>query len=146
MIKISTKGRYALRVMVYLAVTGEGVYKSALEISKHEDIDFKYLEQIMPILLKAGFLQSIRGSSGGYCLIKHPRMYRVGDIVRSAEGNLAPVSCLETPINMCDRKNECLTLPMWQGLYDVINNYLDNITLEQLILQYASKVADNYMI
>jgi len=131
--KISTKGRYALRIMLDIAIHDTNEYISVKDISKRQDITTKYMEQIISQLNKAGLLKSFRGSSGGYKLSKKPKEYTVGEILCAIEGNLAPVTCLEYIPNQCKRCNECITLPLWGGLYKVIQEYLDNVTLENLL-------------
>ena len=130
--KISTKGRYALRVMIDLAINNNGKYISLKEISKRQGISNKYLEQIISLLNKAGFLETARGNLGGYKLSKLPREYIVGDILRATEGDLAPIYCL-TGNGECERKKNCKTYSFWKGLDDVINEYIDSKTLEDLI-------------
>lgn len=131
--KISTKGRYALRTMLDLAMHDEGTLIPLKDISHRQGITIKYLEQVMNLLSKAGYVRSVRGAGGGYRLSKAPSAYTVGDILRTAEGSLTPIACLEDEINQCPRASECLTLGFWQGLADVINNYVDSVTLEDLI-------------
>ena len=125
--KISTKGRYALRLMIDLAQHDAGGYIPL------RDISAKYLEQIVVQLSRAGFVTSTRGAQGGYQLARHPSEYTVGDILRITEGSLAPVACLEHEPIDCARANECITLDFWRGLYDVINQYVDSVTLEELV-------------
>ncbi|GHV46316.1 AsnC family transcriptional regulator [Clostridia bacterium] len=144
--KISTKGRYALRVMADLAMNDKGDYISLKEVATRQEVPIKYLEQIIPLLSKAGYLKSTRGNNGGYRLSRQPRMYTVGDILRAAEGSLAPVACLDDPENVCERQHECITLEVWEGLYRVINEYLNNITLEAMVENYRLKQIDNYCI
>ena len=131
--KISTKGRYALRTMLDLAMHDEGTLIQLKYISSRQGITIKYLEQVMNLLSKAGYVRSVRGAGGGYRLAKAPSAYTVGDILRTAEGSLAPIACLEDDINQCPRAAECLTLGFWEGLADVINDYVDGVTLEDLI-------------
>lgn len=131
--KISTRGRYALRFMIDLAINGKEGYIALKDISARQNISIKYLEQITALLSKFELLQSVRGPQGGYKLARKPEEYTVGQILRTTEGKLAPVACLETDENTCQRKDICLTLPLWKGLSKVINNYLDSITLEDLI-------------
>ena len=131
--KISTKGRYALRLMLDIALHGTNENVSIRDIAERENISVKYLEQIVSILVRIGYLRSIRGAQGGYRLAKKPSEYRVGDILRITEGSLAPVACLEDEVNTCPRETACPTLKVWKGLYKVINDYLDNITLEDLV-------------
>lgn len=129
--KISTKGRYALRLMLDLAINGGVVPLKA--ISQRQEIGAKYLEQIVSLLSKAGFITSVRGNNGGYRLTRDPCEYTAGEILRAAEGSLSPVSCLDEKINTCSRRESCLTLPFWQGLDSVISNYVDSTTLADLI-------------
>ena len=123
--KISTKGRYALRLMIDLAQHDAGGYIPLRDISKRQEISAKYLEQIVVQLSRAGFVTSTRGAQGGYQLARHPSEYTVGDILRITEGSLAPVAC--------PRAEECITLDFWRGLYDTINKYVDSVTLEELV-------------
>lgn len=129
--KISTKGRYALRVMVDIAENGKDGSVSISEISDRQEISNKYLEQIISKLVKANFLKSSRGQTGGYKLVKKPSEYRVGDILRVSEGNLSPLKCLHD--YKCLRQEKCLTFDFWEGLDKVINNYADSVTLEDLL-------------
>ena len=131
--KISTKGRYALRLMVDLAENGEDGFVSLKDIAERQGISKKYLEQIIPPLNTAGFLIAGRGFQGGYRLSKSPSDYTVGDILRVTEGKLSPVSCLDTDTNYCDRSSFCDTLYIWQGLMDVVSEYLDGITLRDIV-------------
>ena len=128
--KISTKGRYALRLMLDIALHGADGNVSIRDISAREDISVKYLEQIVSMLVRVGYLRSIRGAQGGYRLAKKTSEYTVGDILRITEGSLAPVACLDDEVNECPRETACPTIGLWKGLYKVINDYLDNITLE----------------
>lgn len=130
--KISTKGRYALRVMIDLASNDNGKYISLNDIAKRQEISNKYLEQIIALLNKAGYLDVARGQSGGYRLSKKPKEYIVGDILRATEGDLAPIYCL-TEEGSCTRKNDCKTYLFWKGLDDTINEYINSKTLEDLI-------------
>lgn len=130
--KISTKGRYALRIMIDLAQHNSGEFIHLRDISLRQNITIKYMEQIMPYLTRSGFVRSSRGNNGGYCLTKDPSEYTAGDILRSAEGNLCPISCLEDQPNRCPRAEECLTLPFWTGMEKVINEYADSVSLADL--------------
>ena len=130
--KISTKGRYALRVMVDLATNDNGNYITLKDIAKRQEISNKYLEQIIALLNKAGYLEVARGYTGGYRLAREPKEYTIGDILRASEGDLAPIYCL-TEDGECDKQNECKTYSFWKGLDDVINEYIDSKTLEDLI-------------
>lgn len=129
--KISTKGRFALRLMVDLTEQGDGAYVSLKDIALRQDISVKYLEQIVSVLAKGGLLLSNRGPKGGYRLAKPADEYVVGEILRAAEGDLSPVFCL-TNENVCERADICPTRDFWQGLYDAVNDYVDSVTLNQL--------------
>ena len=129
--KISTKGRYALRVMIDLAVNDKGDYVSLKDISNRQEISLKYLEQIMAMLNKAGYVKSTRGNNGGYRLAKSPEEYKVGDILRKTEGDLAPIACVNG--EECGKRENCKTFKFWQGLDNVINEYVDSKTLADLI-------------
>lgn len=144
--KISTKGRYALRMMLDLAMHGDDGYVALKDIAKRQGISKKYLEQIVPLLNSADFLQTNRGYQGGYMLSKSPDRYTVGDILRTTEGGIAPVACLEQEPNRCERSSECMTLDIWKGLYKVMTDYLDGITLQDLIDQKNESGVDNYSI
>ncbi|MCM1335580.1 MAG: Rrf2 family transcriptional regulator [Bacteroides sp.] len=130
--KISTKGRYALRMLVDLAARG-GEYTALRDIAAREHISKKYLEQIVPLLHAAGIIQTGRGVRGGYRLSAPPERFSVGDILRATEGSLAPVSCLERGAPECERRGECMTLAVWRGLARVMNDYLDRITLKDVL-------------
>ncbi len=131
--KISTKGRYALRMMVDLALHSSDGYIALKDIAQRQDISKKYLEQIVPLLNKSGMLKTGRGYQGGYALLRKPSDYTVGEILRITEGSLAPVSCLEYDTVDCNRAEECSTLFIWEGLYKAITDYLDGITLQDII-------------
>ena len=131
--KISTRGRYALRFMIDLAQNSHGSEYTALkDVSQRQNISIKYLEQITSLLSKFGLLTSVRGPQGGYKLSKPASAYKVSEILKITEGSLAPVACLETENNTCEKKDTCQTLTLWEGLKKVINSYLDNVTLEDL--------------
>lgn len=130
--KISTKGRYALRVMIDLAMNNTGEFISIKDISKRQGISAKYLEQIVSLLNKAGLLQTARGNNGGYKLNKEVKEYTVGEILRAAEGDMAPITCVKEEAK-CDKKAGCLTYEFWKGLDDTINEYMDSKTLADLI-------------
>lgn len=131
--KISTKGRYALRVMLDLAQQDPEMFIPLKDISQRQEISLKYLEQVIALLNRAGYIQSLRGKGGGYRLSRRPQEYTVGGILRAAEGSLAPVSCLETEKNFCKRCGECETLPFWQEFYDMVNSFLDGKTLADML-------------
>ena len=130
--KISTKCRYALRMAVYLAKHQCDEYVSLKAIAESEDISKKYLEQIVPMLNRAGLLRTTRGNKGGYLLTKKAGEITVGDILRATEGSLAPVACLEYEVNDCPRKAQCSTIFVWEGLYQQITSYLDSITVQDI--------------
>ena len=130
---ISTKGRYALRVMIDLAEHQAEGFIPLKVITERQEISEKYLESIIKLLVRAKLLNGVRGKGGGYKLTKAPEQYTVGSILRSTEDSMAPVSCLESDADACPRAAECRTLPLWQGLDKVINDYLDNITLSDLM-------------
>ena len=144
--KISTKGRYALRMLIDLASHHDKVFVSLKDIAERQDISKKYLEQIVPMLNKDGILRTNRGNRGGYQLAKKPSEISVGTILRSTEGNLAPVTCLEFEPNECPRKEECATLYIWEGLYKVVNEYLDGITLQDIIDRSINLSGGDYCI
>ncbi|MCI6909354.1 MAG: RrF2 family transcriptional regulator [Clostridiaceae bacterium] len=129
---ISTKGRYALRVMIDLAEHQSDGYIPLKEIAQRQEISEKYLEAILKVLVRAHFLIGLRGKGGGYKLSRSPEQYTVGSIVRLTEGNLAPVSCLEDGAAQCPRAAECRTLPMWRKFDQVINEFLDGWTIADL--------------
>lgn len=129
---ISTRGRYALRVMVELAEQKEGAYLPMKEIAEHQEISLKYLERILPVLVKNGLLEGVQGKSGGYRLTRAPADYRVGEILRLTDGDLAPVDCAECHGGKCERSEHCRTLPMWEDLAKLVNAYFDGITLADL--------------
>ena len=130
---VSTKGRYALRVMIDLAEHSENGRTPLKEIATRQDISQKYIEAIMTLLSKNGFVDAVHGKGGGYKLNKKPEDYRVGDILRLTEGTLAPVACLEANATECPRKKQCKTLPLWTKLDELVENYLDSVTLADLM-------------
>ena len=133
--KISTKGRYALRMLLELAEhKGEG-FVSLKEVAESIGVSKQYLEQIVSLLNTSNILRANRGKQGGYMLAKEPREYTVGQILRITEGNLAPVACLEDEKNQCERMKTCKTLSMWTGLNTVIGQYLDSISLQDMLDQ-----------
>ncbi|MDO4542643.1 MAG: RrF2 family transcriptional regulator [Bacillota bacterium] len=136
---ISTKGRYALRLMADLALNDNGGFISLRDVSQRQDISVKYLEQIVSSLCKAGYIISTRGARGGYRLGKKPKEYIVGDILRVTEGSLSPVACLNGETNTCPRSGQCLTVDFWQGLYNTITRYVDGVTLEDIIKEEAGE-------
>ncbi|MDE6005868.1 MAG: Rrf2 family transcriptional regulator [Oscillospiraceae bacterium] len=144
--KISTKGRYALRMLLDLAEHQELGYISLKEIAERQHISKKYLEQIVPMLNKGKLLRTNRGNKGGYMLAKSANIITVGDILRATEGNLAPVSCLEYPENTCDLADNCAALYIWKGLYQVICKYLDSITLQDILYHNTEYIGSDYCI
>ena len=144
--KISTKGRYAMRMLLDLAQNQGDGFVALKDIAVRQNVSKKYLEQIVPMLNKSDILLASRGFQGGYRLAKSPDQYTVGAILRIAEGSLAPVACLDHNPILCDRSADCITLPVWQGLNRVINEYLDSITLQDILDQQQSRGADNYSI
>ena len=130
---VSTKGRYALRVMLELAQDDSAAYLPLPAIAERQGISEKYLESIISVLSKAGLVDGLRGKGGGYRLCKSPDQFTTGQILRLMEGSLAPVACLEAGSSPCDRAGECRTLSLWAGLNDVINKYLDQYTLADLL-------------
>lgn len=164
---VSTRGRYALRVMIDLAENQEkedrigvgsigrmekrgsiagmeergqdtentGIYIPMKDVANRQGISLKYLERILPVLTRNNMVEGVQGKGGGYRLCRRPEEYRVGDILRLTEGDLAPVACLECGAAPCDRKDTCRTLAMWSEFHQLINNYFDNITLADLIRQ-----------
>ena len=144
MLMISTRGRYALRVMIDLAEQNTSKYVSLKEIAGRQEISEKYLESIVKNLVQSGFLEGVRGKGGGYRLLKRPEDYTVGSILRVMEGSLAPVACLEQRAHPCEHANRCKTLPMWKKFYGMLNDFFDGITLADLIESEQS--GDDYMI
>jgi len=132
--QISTKGRYALRIMIDLAIHNRDEYISLKQIASRQEISMKYLETIIAVLNKAGYVTSLRGKNGGYKLAGEPGDYTVGAILRLTEGNIAPVACLNKNAT-CNRSPHCLTLPMWRQLDTIISDYLESITIEDLTKQ-----------
>ena len=142
--KISTKGRYALRMLLDLAMHEADGFVALKDIAERQDISKKYLEQIVPLLNKSNLLRTNRGYQGGYMLSKAPDQYTVGEILRITEGDLCPVACLQFEPNDCPRADGCMTLFVWNGLYKAITDYLDGITLQDIIDKYSD--ADNFCI
>lgn len=129
---ISTKGRYALRVMIDLALHGGDGYVTLREIAERQEISMKYLEQIISLMNKAGFLHSLRGNAGGYRLSRAPETYSAGDILRAAEGSIAPIECLREGNPGCGRTIVCPTRKFWQGYYDTVTDYVNARSLADL--------------
>lgn len=144
--RVSTKGRYALRMLLDLAEHKEDGFTALKDIAQRQEISKKYLEQIVPILNKGDMLKTNRGFQGGYMLAKSPDKYTVGEILRLTEGSLSPIPCLDQVPNQCERSAECPTLPVWQGLNKVINEYLDSITLQDVLDKQIERYSNNYII
>ncbi len=130
--KISTKGRYAVRVMLDLALHNTGEYIKVKDIAARQGISEKYLEQIIAVLNKAGYVTSVRGAQGGYRLARRAKDYTVGMILRLTEGSMAPVACLEEGAPACGRRDSCETLGVWRDLYAAVDRVIDNVTIEDL--------------
>lgn len=143
--RVSTRGRYALRLMLDLAVHDTGENISLKSIAQRQEISGKYLEQIIGMLTKAGFVRSTRGSFGGYRLARPAKEYTVGSILRLTEGSLAPVPCVEEGIENCAKAETCVTVTVWRELNDAINSVVDHITLADLV-ERQNAMADNYSI
>lgn len=130
---ISTRGRYALRVILDLAEHMETDYIPMKEVAKRQDISLKYLERIIPVLVKNNFVEGIHGKGGGYRLVRNPKECTVGDILRLTEGDLAPVACLSCKAEPCKNSTSCKTISMWNEFYRITNQYFDGITISDLI-------------
>lgn len=143
--KISTRGRYSLRMMIDLAQHYNEGFISLKDISERQKISKKYLEQIIPFLNRSNLLLANKGHMGGYQLAKEPSQITIRQILESAEGSLVPVSCMENTPNLCERMDQCITLPLYEGLYKVVIDYLDGITL-QTLLDQSPNGADSYCI
>ena len=140
--KISTKGRYALRMMLDLALHNTGTPVRIKEIAGRQGISDKYLEQIISVLNKAGFVRSVRGPQGGYLLTKPPKEYTVGMILRLTEGDLAPVDCLSQDSSQCERMDDCVTVLVYRKMNEAVNGVIDHITLEDLVAWKLQKEGD----
>ena len=141
---VSTKGRYALTVMVDLAKLSDGGFVSLADIAERENLSMKYLESIISILNKGGMLKSLRGKNGGYKLAREPKDYNISEILLLTEGTLAPVNCIMQDGIQCEKAATCSTLPLWAGLDAVIEKYLSNITLEDIIEGNRKKMLGDY--
>lgn len=130
---ISTRGRYALRVLADLAEHAEDGYIPMKDIAERQKISLKYLERILPALTKNGIIEGVQGKGGGYRLMRAPEECRIGDILRLTEGDLAPVACLEDDAKPCDQAGECRTLPLWTEFYELVNRFFDEKTLADII-------------
>lgn len=144
--KISTKGRYAVRVMLDLAVNNTGEYVKVKQIAQRQEISEKYLEQIIAILNKAGYVKSVRGAQGGYKLARDPKEYTIGMILRLTEGSLSPVACLDGDTNECERCDTCDTLVVWKELEEAINRVVDNVTIADLVERQQERLGSQYVI
>ena len=140
---VSTRGRYALRVLIDLAEHNNGSYIPMKDVAARQEISLKYLERILPTLTKAKLIEGVHGKGGGYKLTRPPENYTVGEVLRLTEGDLAPVACLSPDADVCERAAECRTLPVWQGFYDLTNKYFDGIRISDLV---NTEPADNYVI
>ncbi len=143
--RISTKGRYAVRLLLDIAMNDEVEPVRLKDTAERQNISMKYLEQIISILVRAGFVKSIRGPQGGYRLMKEPKDYTVGMILRQVEGSLAPVACLEDEVNVCERQAECVTLRIWKELDDAIHGVVDKYTLKDL-MEWQGEINCDYVI
>ena len=135
---ISTRGRYALRVMIDLAEHGGGDFVPMKEVAARQEISLKYIERIMPLLTKENLVEGQHGKGGGYRLCRPPEDYPVGEILRATDGGLAPVACLECGAKPCPRAAECRTLPMWKKYYAMTNEFFDGISIADLMKNGAS--------
>lgn len=138
--RISTKGRYAIRIMVDLAMSPENEYVKVKDIAFRQKISEKYLEQIIGILSRAGILRSVRGARGGYQLAKSPENYTVEEILRLTEGSLAPVACLDDEENQCERYDICASIELWEELYRLISDFLKSKTIADLAETQKAKL------
>ena len=143
--KISTKGRYALRLMIDLASNSNGNPISLKDVAKRQGISDKYLEQIISVLNKAGYVRSVRGAQGGYLLKMEPSEHTVGMILRLTEGSLSPVACVEDDTIACDKIDSCVTVMVWKKINDAVNNVVDNITLQDLV-DWQNEKTGHYVI
>lgn len=130
---ISTRGRYAIRVMLDIAYNQKDGYVPMKDVASRQGLSLKYLEQILPALTKNKIVEGVQGKGGGYRLVRTPKEYTIGDILRITERDLAPVSCLAEGAQQCERRDKCQTIELWEGLNEVVNNYLDSKTLADLM-------------
>lgn len=142
--KISTKGRYALRMMIEFGMNPDQCTKIS-QVAARQGISDKYLEQIVSLLHRAGYVRSIRGAQGGYMLTRSPEEYTVGMILRQTEGSLSPVSCLDDEINQCEQAKRCSTLTVWQKIKDAVDQVVDSVTLADLIEEQKNRPDDNLL-
>ena len=143
--RISTKGRYAIKLMLDLATNDNGEPIRLKDVARRQEISEKYLEQIISVLNKAGYVKSLRGAQGGYMLARDPKTYTVGMILRLTEGSMKPVACLEDEPNQCDRAGECVTLRLWKMLDEAIEGVLDKVTLQDL-KDWYEQMGNDYVI
>lgn len=136
--KISTKGRYALRLMVDLALSGQGQPISLKDVAQRQQLSDKYLEQIVTPLSRAGLVRSVRGAGGGYLLTRRPEEYTVGEVLRPLEGDLAPVECA-TDAQFCERSGQCVTVELWQQIHRAVSEVVDRTTLADLVARQREK-------
>ena len=144
--RVSTKGRYAIRFMLDLALHNTGEPVRIKDVATRQNISDKYLEQVVSILNKAGYVRSIRGPQGGYVLTRNPEDYTMGQILRLTEGDMVPVACLADDVNQCDRADSCVTLHFWKKSDDAISSVIDNTTLADLVEEEQGMMANNYVI
>ena len=130
---ISTRGRYALRVIIDLAESTDGGYTALKEVAERQGISLKYLERILPLLVKENMIEGVHGKGGGYRLARKPEKIKVGDILRVTEGSLVPVACLDCDAEPCRRTAECRTLPMWKKLNFIVRDFFDSVTVADLM-------------
>lgn len=142
--KISTKGRYALRLMLDVALNSHGTAVPLRDVAQRQDISDKYLEQIVTQLSRAGLVRSVRGAGGGYLLTREPEEYTVGEILRVLEGNLAPVSCADADdVCRCGRADKCVTVEVWREIQAAVSGVVDHLTLADLVRRYHEKCPEN---
>lgn len=139
---ISTRGRYALRVLIDLAEHAQEGYIPMRDVADRQDISLKYLERILPVLTKNGIIEGIQGKGGGYRLLKCPQECKIGDILRLTEGNLAPVACLEQDAKPCEKVRTCRTYPLWTEFHEVVNNFFDQKTLADLLVRKETDIIE----
>ncbi|MCL2024496.1 MAG: Rrf2 family transcriptional regulator [Coriobacteriia bacterium] len=144
--KVSTKGRYAIRLLLDLAEHQHDGFIPLKDIAARQGISKQYLEHIVTLLNTSNLLRGSRGKRGGYMLTRKPAEYSIGEILRATEGDLVPVACLEDTTNRCERAPSCKTLAMWQGLRNVTNDYLDSVTLQDLLDQHCEQGVIDYII
>ena len=141
--KISTKGRYALRLMLDIALHSSGAAVPLRDVAQRQEISDKYLEQIVTQLSRAGLVRSVRGAGGGYLLTREPSEYTVGEILRTLEGNLAPVSCADSDdVCRCSRADRCVTVEIWRDIQAAVSGVVDHLTLADLVERYHQKCPD----